>query len=432
MKPNATLQKLTRLFSSMKFGMILLFFMAVFSISGTVLPQGNELSIYENQYSPLLFKLIQVFHLDRVFTSWWFVALVGLLALNLLFCSLTRLPVILRQMKASRSQDQLQANPLEYQRTLKNPGGMADIFKTAGFAKFQTETGPEGTFYRAKRHSAGYLGSWLTHMGLFLIIVFYVLGKWFGYETVIYGVPGTEHPVLETGYTIRIDDFDILYREDYSVHQYITDATIFDKAGAIIAEGPLQVNQPMRGKGFEVFQSGTGWAMEASLSRNGQLLEKKTLLQSEAFVADEAKIVLHFMDFYPDLVLRDGQPFTRTPFPENPWMLYALYYDGAQVLFNMAAPGQTITYREYSFTLTEPKLFTVLQVVSDPGTIPVLLGGCLLLLGICLSFYWVPQELYGLDKGDGTPWIAAYARRNQAIFYGDLDRKLKVEGGLNQ
>ena len=70
MKPNATLQKLTRLFSSMKFGMILLFFMAVFSISGTVLPQGNELSFYEKQYSPLLFKLIQVFHLDRVFTSW--------------------------------------------------------------------------------------------------------------------------------------------------------------------------------------------------------------------------------------------------------------------------------------------------------------------------------------------------------------------------
>ena len=85
-------------------------------------------------------------------------------------------------------------------------------------------------------------------MGLFLIIVFYVLGKWFGYETVIYGVPGTEHPVLETGYTIKIDDFDILYREDYSVHQYITDATIFDKAGTIIAEGPLQVNQPMRAR----------------------------------------------------------------------------------------------------------------------------------------------------------------------------------------
>lgn len=423
------LRKLSRLFSSMRFGMLLLFFMAVFSISGTVLPQGRDPAFYETTYSPVLFQFIRLFHLDQVFTSWWFVLLVALLALNLLFCSLRRLPLVIRQLRSRRSREELEATPLAWRRDLVGAGSMEELFRRAGFNHVQREAAPDGVFYRARAHSAGHLGSWLTHMGLFLIIVFYVFGKWYGWETVVYGVPGTDHPLLDTGYSIRIDDFDILYRQDYSVHQYVTDATIRDESGKIIRQGSLQVNQPMAGRGFNIFQSGTGWAMEAALTRNGETVETKTLFQSEAFTADDQTIVLHFRDFYPDFFLKDGQPYTRTPFPENPRMLYALYFDGVQVAVDLAAPGQTITYREYRFTVSQPRLFTVLQVVADPGTGPVLLGGLLLLLGIFLSFYWVPRELYGLVRTDGTGWIMAQSRRNQALFFEQLDRKLKLDGG---
>ena len=423
------LRKLSRLLSSMRFGMLLLFVMAIFSISGTVLPQGRDPAFYETTYSPVLFQFIRLFHLDQVFTSWWFVLLVALLALNLLFCSLRRLPLVIRQLRSRRSREELEATPLAWRRDLVGAGSMEELFRRAGFNHVQREAAPDGVFYRARAHSAGHLGSWLTHMGLFLIIVFYVFGKWYGWETVVYGVPGTDHPLLDTGYSIRIDDFDILYRQDYSVHQYVTDATIRDESGKIIRQGSLQVNQPMAGRGFNVFQSGTGWAMEAGLMRNGQAVETRTLFQSEAFSADDQKIVLHFREFYPDFFLSDGQLYSRTPFPENPRMLYALYYDGIQVQVDLAAPGQTITYNEYSFTVAQPRLFTVLQVVADPGTGPVLLGGLLLLVGIFLSFYWVPRELYGLIRTDGTGWIMAHSRRNQAIFYEQLDRKLKLNGG---
>lgn len=423
MKRNGILTQLIRILSSMKFGMILLFFMAIFSISGTVLPQGSPMSFYEKNYPALIVSLIWIFHLDRVFTSWWFVILVAALALNLMFCSLRSLPGLLRRMKAWRDPAAMAAHPPEYFRPLKQAAA-ADWFSRSGFKTIRSEQTSEGTYFLAKRHTIGWLGSWLTHVGLFLIIVFYVFGKWYGYETMVYGVPGTRQEILDTGYEVRIDDFDILYREDYSVHQYITDATIFAPDGSTVREGSLQVNTPMKGRGFSLFQSGTGWALDTTLEKNGTVLEERTLLQSEGFPGDSEQIVLQFIDFYPDYVLRRGTPYTQSPFPKNPRMLYALYHNGREVMMNVAAPGEPIRFLNYTYHIESPRLYTVLQVVSDPGTPLVLLGSLLLLAGIFLSFYWVPQELYGYQDQSGEGWVAAYARRNQALFYEALDRSL--------
>lgn len=428
MKLHPVFRKLTRLVSSMKFGMILLSFLALFSITGTVLPQGRPESYYRSAY-PAWTGLIRIFHLDRVFTSWWFVLLVALLALNLTFCSLRSLPSLLHRMKSWRSADQIRAHPPEYRRSLPDNLSMEEAFRLTGFTVQKSADG----LFRARRHNIGWLGSWLTHVGILLIIIFYVFGKWFGFETMVYGIPGSSAPVLETGYTVRFDDFDILYREDYSVHQYLTDAAILDSAGQIVREGVLQVNQPMTGPGFDLFQSGTGWALAARLEKDGQELSHRTLFQSEAYAQDGEDIVLQFMDFYPDFILREGHPYTRSPFPQNPRILYAIYHKGQQVQMDLAVPGTPLRFLNYTFHLESPRLFTVLQAVSDPGIPGVLAGGLLLLAGIFLSFYWIPQEFYGVTENSGASWITATTRRNQALFYEELDRRLKINppGGTN-
>jgi cytochrome c biogenesis protein len=181
----------------------------------------------------------------------------------------------------------------------------------------------------------------------------------------------------------------------------------------------------MKGKGFSLFQTGTGWALESRLEKNGNEIAKQTIFQSDVFIGDDEKIVLQFVDFYPDFVLHNGEAFTKTPFPKNPRMLFSLYHNGQQVMMNVAAPGQPIKFLNYTFHIESPQLFTALQVVSDPGTPLVFLGGLLLLVGIFLSFYWVPQELYGFTGTNGQGWIAAYARRNQTLFYESLDQKLE-------
>ena len=67
--------KLMKFLSSMKFGMILLAVLAGYSILGTVLPQGTLPGFYEENYSEVIFKLIQIFQLDNVYHSVYFIVL---------------------------------------------------------------------------------------------------------------------------------------------------------------------------------------------------------------------------------------------------------------------------------------------------------------------------------------------------------------------
>lgn len=410
----------------MKFGMTLLLFMAVFSIIGTVLPQGNAPTFYEKNY-PELENLIRIFHLDRVFSSWWFVAMVALLALNLLFCSIRRLPSLLRSMNSWLEPHQITENDMDFYTELSDTQRMEDLFLKCGFRNIHVEENEEGRFYKARKHRMGRLGSWLTHIGLLFIIIFYVVGKWFGFEAVVYGIPGSVHPIPHTEQQVRIDAFDILYRQDYTIYQYITDASLLDTEGRVQKEGRIQVNHPMKGEGYELFQSGTGWAMDVTIMKQGQRIQEKMLYQSEVVSADDEGIALHWIDFFPDYVLSEGQPYTRSPFPQNPKYLFALYADGVQVALNVASPGEIIQYGDYSITARNPQLFTLLKVVSDPGMEMVGLGGILLLMGVFFSFYWVPQELYGLSLQSGVKYLGGVSKKNQILFCKELKEKIDLK-----
>src|SRR5690554_5358931 len=93
--------KILRFFSSMKFGMILLALLALYSTLGTVLPQGNLPGFYEENYSETLVRFIEVFQLSDVYHSIYFMVLTMLLSVNLFFCSIRRLPSAIRQYRKS-------------------------------------------------------------------------------------------------------------------------------------------------------------------------------------------------------------------------------------------------------------------------------------------------------------------------------------------
>jgi hypothetical protein len=97
---------------------------------------------------------------------------------------------------------------------------------------------------------------------------------------------------------------------------------------------------------------------------------------------------------------------------------------------NVASPGERIIYENYTFAAYQPRLFTVVQVVSDPGAIPVGIGGAFLLIGIFLSFYRVPQELYGFSGADGRGWVSGHTRKNMEIFRERLNEAF--DEGLSQ
>ena len=84
------MKKLGKFLRSMRFGIILLCLIAALSVAGSLLPQGREMGFYAQNY-PDYHGLILLLQLDDIFSSWYFVLLMSLLALNLTLCSLVRI-----------------------------------------------------------------------------------------------------------------------------------------------------------------------------------------------------------------------------------------------------------------------------------------------------------------------------------------------------
>lgn len=413
-------------FYGMRSGMILLALVAALSILGTLIPQGRTAEFYAQNFSGVKLSAIQFFQLDRVYSAWWYGFLILILSINLILCNLRRFPKLLKEWQLPMVPETITPHHGTFYGTYTAPFGespkiaVETFFKRAGFKSFKTKETADGLYLYASRCKAGLLGSWLSHLGLLLIIVFFFIGKLLGFEAFVYGVPGTDQVVAGTPYRIAIEAFDIEYRQDYSIHQYLTDLMLYDPESGFRASGRTQVNAPFRSQGMSIYQNGTGWALDVVMQKADGSEISRTLYTSEVFEETGESIALHYLAFYPDFIMKDGQPYTATPFLNRPVLLYSLFEEGRQVRTNVAMPGEPIRYGDTTFSFYQPRLFTVLQVVRDPGTIPAGIGGALLLMGLFLSFYWVPKSLYGFIGTDGKVWISGFTKKNSIIYHESL------------
>lgn len=402
----------------MKFGIILLLVIGVSSIGGTVIPQNNPLAFYKREYNPIVFFLISTLSLHMVYTSWWFITMMSVLVINLTLCSVIRFPTIIRQFfKVPELERELERKTYLIKREFSKEVDVNKLFKKLGFYRIKKQESEKGNYYYGFKNRFGYLGSWLSHVGLLIIIVSYMFGKATGFDTYIYGVAGTSKAIEGTPYIIKIEDFSIDFREDHSVNQYISEITLIDNTGKVVKDtGELSVNNPYRADDFSIYQNGTGWAVDMTLMRNGEVIANRILYQNEIHVDDNQKIALQFTNFYPDLVRNNDMPATKSPYPNNPALLYTLFYEGQRADMNVVEVGDEVTWEEYTFTISNPRNFTLLQIVSDPGIQGAKVGGLVLLHGIMFSFYFHPKQLKALKKNDGGTIIWGDTNKDQELF----------------
>lgn len=409
--------------SSMKSGMLLLILLAGYSTLGTLIPQGNLMGFYEENYSPLIFSLIRIFQLHRVYSSLYFIILTVLLSVNLIFCSIRRLPGTLNLYNGDLHVESiLKKNPVIEIALAENEDPEV-VFSHFGFRTYMTAEGAEGKIFFGVRRRLGYFGSYFVHLGLLVVILAFALGKVLGYETYLRGIPGDELKITDTEYTMTLQDFDILYREDYSIHQYVSSVELRDSSGEVFESGEITVNHPLRTRGYKIYQNGTGWMLQLVAKKDGVEILRERFYQSGVVFLEDQNLAMEFRSFYPDFVLSEGKAYTRTPFLSNPRYLFTLYENGQSVYMNVASPGETIRYGGIEFQAFEPKLYTVLQVVRDPGALFAGIGGVMMLLGLLLTFYYVPQYLVVKEK-EGQLTLSGGAQKNKEAFKLFLEDRL--------
>lgn len=426
MREKNFLKKIWTSFHSMKFGIILLIIIGLSSIIGTVIPQNNPLNFYEKAYSPTVYELINKLSLYKVYTSWWFVTMVTILSINLILCSIIRLPVIIKRLnKKTNMEVEVRKENYPIMKEINEKIDIEDLFKRVGFSDIKEKSTDEGIYYFSSKNTLGHLGSWLCHIALIIIILFYGFGKIAGFESYIHGVSGTIHSIENTDYILKINDFNIDFREDHTVKQYISNITVEDKKAGLVQSGDVMVNHPFRMKKISIYQNGTGWAVDMEVNKNNQRIIKETIHQSEVYLSDDKEIALQFVNFYPDFHMSRGMPRTISPYLNNPKVLYNLYYRGHKVDMNVISTGEEIHWGEYIIKIDNPRQFTLLQIVNDPGKMGAGVGGAILLMGIILAFYFHPRKLKVFVSREGRTIIWGHALKNIDIFRDEIELVLE-------
>lgn len=407
-------KKIWHLFHSMKCAVFLLVILAVVCTAGSLIPQNEVAAYYTTVYPETVGNLILFLGIDHMFTVWWFILTAALLCLNLLLCSILRFPQLRRQYREGYglelAQKAVLAGAAHPEKKEGSPVVVAGIgrwrwkpkaedsweavFAAGHFKKFRTEKEETAVWHYAVRNRFGIWGSWICHLGMLAVIVGFGLGQHFMLDTYVYGVAGQEKEVREAGVSVRIDNFDVALREDYTVEQYRSELTIQELASGETKQGATQVNSPMSAFGMDFFQNSTGWAADVSIYKDGEKIETALLCQGEVISLEELPLSLQLTAFYPDYYLDGSGPGTRSPQLNNPVAVYSLYYRQELLAMEAIEIGLPIDVDAYRFVFENPRKYTLIQVVRDPTMWYVAAGGFLMLVGIFLAFFCRPEELW--------------------------------------
>lgn len=417
------MKKILKFLSSMPFAVALLILLAGACALCSTISQGLNYDAYAAQYGERTAGLIMALRLDDAFHSWWFIALSGILCLNLLCCNLVRLPSLIRRVKAFRDPGKAEKGRVDAQ--AKGNGDPVKLIRALHFSG-RIEKDEETRVFAAS-NLPGFWGAWICHLGILLLIVGFALGQMTAEQYTVYAMPGKTVQMDDTGLSVRIDDFRIEKTEQGSAKQYTTWLTVSDPKKQTAQSGTASVNAPANLYGYKFFQNSIGWGASVTILKNGEELQADSLCVGEFIpIKDKPELVIYFTALYPDADNRD-QPTPETTEPVNPGYLYQVYYQGQILGMNVLRAGEELTIDEYTVLFNHPRHYTLLAVKRDRFTILVLLGGVILLAGLILAFWMIPRKIWAVRE-DNEWTVCGASLKNGILFREKFDQAAKDTG----
>src|SRR5699024_7018069 len=281
--------KIWNFFTSIKVGVSIIAIIAIAAAVGTILPQeyfipigADPLQHYTEQYGTfgtLYYKL----GFTQLYSSWWFVLLMGLLALSLIAASVDRGVPLYKSLKNQRAKKH--ASFFKRQRLFKeyesneNAQALAETFENK---KYKLKT--DGDHYLLEKGRLSRWGPYINHTGLIILLAGSMLRFFPGVyiDEIIYAQEGetVSIPTTDGQYYMRNDGFTLdTYDEDagtvfdqslqnnmeMTISNFQTDITMFEnKTADIVGSSPdleeiesysIRVNHPYYFDDYELYQS---------------------------------------------------------------------------------------------------------------------------------------------------------------------------------
>jgi cytochrome c biogenesis protein len=417
--------ELLPILADLRFSIVLLLAIALFSISGTVIEQEQSVEFYKANYpeAPALFgfltwKVLLVIGLDHVYKTWWFLSLMILFGTSLATCTFTRQFPALKAARTWKFYDRpRQFEKLALSTTLKTESlaPLAQALQQKRFKVFQADN----ALY-ARKGLAGRIGPIVVHASMILILLGAIWGTFTGFmaqELVASGDAFRVQNIVQAGswakpqipkdWSMRVNRFWIDYTSSGDIDQFYSDLSVLDPQGQEIDRKTIHVNQPLKHKGVTVYQ--TDWAIAGV---------KVRVNKSPIFRLPMAKLPIQggrlwgtWVPIKPDmsagisLVARDLQGTV-------------VVYDSAGKLVGSLRTGMSLSVEGINLSLLEVIGSTGLQIKADPGIPFVYAGFGLLMLSVLMS-YVSHSQVWALLENE-TLYLGGRTNRGQILFEREL------------
>ena len=415
------------LLANLKVAIALLLAIALFSILGTVIEQGQTIDFYRENYPehPALFgflsyKVILAIGLEHVYGSWWFLALLILFGTSLTACTFNRQLPILKASKRwfyyTKPQSFVKL-PLATEIIGGNLNDLAQSLQSKNYKVYQADD----RLY-ARKGLIGRIGPIVVHASMLLVLVGSIWGSLTGFiaqEMVPSGETFQVKNITEAGawsanqvpkdWSVRVNRFWIDYTPKGSIDQFYSDLSVLDKDGKEVDRETIHVNKPLKYKGVSFYQA--NWDIHAIrfTFNNSPILQLPvSKLESQN---GGRQVWGTWIPTKPDL---SAGITLITPDLQGTFLIY----DEKGNLLTTVRTNQSAEVNGVTFTLKEAIGSTGLQIKADPGIPIVYAGFGLLMLGVIMS-YVSHSQVWALQVGDRL-YIGGKTNRAQVSFESEL------------
>lgn len=433
--------------------MFTLITLAVLSIIGTVIPQGSLSPEYLHSISQNKLKLYQSLGFFDMYHSWWFILLLSILSINLIACSIKRLPGILKTItQPVLLLDDSLAKTLSNSAVIKAKtdtvvlkNQVAAVLRAEFAAPVITEEG--GAFHLfAQKAPWSRLAVYAIHLSVLVIFIGAIIGSLFGYKGFV-NIPegqnvdtvmSRQDKEIALGFAVRCEKFSVAHYPNGAPREFKSILTVLENGQPVPGYNriPVIVNDPLTYKGITFYQSSYGkfgeheFVISEADGSNPQIL--KISSNGSTSLPDGSSITLQ--ETTPDISqyqsgvsgpaaqvqvhLATGEHKSFIVYSNNP----------ARNRLNLAASGGKLL----QYVGGEEFMYTGLQVAKDPGVWTVWFGCTLMMAGIYVAFFMSHRRVW-VRVENGTVTIGGNASKNQGGFQLYMDQLLaKLKQQISQ
>lgn len=417
------LSSLWTFFASIKLTVVVLLSLAALSIIGTLIPQNQSPTEYLRAFGPFMYQVLTTLDIFDMYRSWWFQLLILTLVANIIICSIDRLrytgKIIFTRhpsfnlkgfrRRSSRQEFLVHSTP----RALKS-GFQQTVAKHFRYCRVVPVD--DGYAITAEKGRWTRLGVYGVHLSVVILLIGALVGSIFGFEGYVNIAEGETAESIQLRYTGLEQNLPFaIHCEDFDVQFYDTGAPREFRSQLVIMEGgqpsfkkAIIVNDPLRYKGINIFQSSygklDGRANVTDLSKafevhfqsvaSGMAYSLKTSV-GQALQLPEGLGTFEVTGVDPNarfktMEIGPSVTATLTPNAGDPQtIVLPLNFPN----FDKMRQGKVVITLGKDIVVNEDRYYTGLQVTKDPGVWLVYLGFTMMIVGCMVTFFMSHQQV---------------------------------------